>query len=575
MIPSVLDPNCSSPGEREIFHRLKDDPATEGWTVLHSLDVAEHRKQISGEIDFVLIIPGKGVLCIEVKACSRLSRDSEGRWFYGSDTKGDPRGPFKQASGSMHSIREYVVKQRPDMGRVVFWSAVVFPYVPFNETSPEWHPWQVIDSRAYRRRSFASLAEHVMDRAREFLAGRPTAAWFHPESDEPYPAQCDALGDILRPHFEFFESPRSSAERRDAEVKHYTTRQIGALDAMAANPRVLFAGPAGSGKTLLAIESVRRAANQGKSVLFVCFNHLLGRWLQDQVSPLGSAVWAGTLHRRMSVATGSAPPGGADEQYWTTDLPALAIEMLLDSDLDGVAFDELVVDEAQDLLRDSYLDFLDLSLKGGLAAGKWRMFGDFEKQAIYGAAYLDVKTGLEPRAGSVFSYSLRENCRNTPRIAACTRILGGLGIDYASVIRPDDGVEPELRYYRTHKDQVALLIETLEHLYADGFRGRDIVVLSPKATGCASLVTQNPWSGRLRPLETAHEGEIGYVTVHAFKGLESPAIVVTDVEQIRDPAAQALFYVATTRPLHRLVILANESLKPDVREAIAKSLRGS
>lgn len=154
MIPSIIDSTCSSPGEREIFQRLRDDPATEGWTVLHSLDVAEHRKQISGEIDFVAIIPSKGVLCIEVKACSKLEREEEtGLWFYGSDRKGDPRGPFKQVSDSMHSIREYVVKQRPDLSRVVFWSAVVFPYVPFSDASNEWHSWQVIGSLGLRWRS--------------------------------------------------------------------------------------------------------------------------------------------------------------------------------------------------------------------------------------------------------------------------------------------------------------------------------------------------------------------------------------------------------------------------------------
>jgi hypothetical protein len=43
----------------------------------------------------------------------------------------------------------------------------------------------------------------------------------------------------------------------------------------------------------------------------------------------------------------------------------------------------LVIDEAQDLLEDEYLDVLDLLVKGGLAGGRWAFFGDFERQAIY------------------------------------------------------------------------------------------------------------------------------------------------------------------------------------------------
>jgi len=102
MIPSVFDPNCTSPGEKEIFNRLKNDPATSDWTVLHSLDLANHVSQISGEIDFVIIIPEKGVLCLEVKSHRRISRAEDGLWYFGSSIKPDARGPFKQVATTMH-----------------------------------------------------------------------------------------------------------------------------------------------------------------------------------------------------------------------------------------------------------------------------------------------------------------------------------------------------------------------------------------------------------------------------------------------------------------------------------------
>jgi len=74
MIPPVIHPGCSSTAEREIFQRLKDDADTRDWIVLHSLDLAEHVENIAGEIDFVVIIPYKGILCIEVKGCNKLRR---------------------------------------------------------------------------------------------------------------------------------------------------------------------------------------------------------------------------------------------------------------------------------------------------------------------------------------------------------------------------------------------------------------------------------------------------------------------------------------------------------------------
>src|SRR5207249_6136883 len=117
-------------GEVEIFLRLRDDPLTMGWTVLHSLDIAQHLKQVSGEIDFVVIVPGKGVLCVEFKACHHLERRGR-QWYYGANTTPDPRGPFNQASQAMHSIRKRLIARDQSLSGLLFWSAVIFPYVPF------------------------------------------------------------------------------------------------------------------------------------------------------------------------------------------------------------------------------------------------------------------------------------------------------------------------------------------------------------------------------------------------------------------------------------------------------------
>ncbi len=136
MIPPTCHIGTSSKGEIEIFLRLRDDPSTEGWIVLHSLDIMHHQKQVSGEIDFFVIVPGKGVLCVEVKACHHLERHN-GQWYYGTSTVPDTRGPFKQASQAMHSIRKKLVACDRSLSSVLFWSAVIFPYIPFSAQSEE------------------------------------------------------------------------------------------------------------------------------------------------------------------------------------------------------------------------------------------------------------------------------------------------------------------------------------------------------------------------------------------------------------------------------------------------------
>lgn len=573
MIPPILPENTPSPGEKEVYRRLRQDPDTEGWTVLHSLDTAQHVKQVFGEIDFVIIVPHKGVLCLEIKGTTHLKRE-HGVWYYGNSAP-DARGPFKQAAQSMHSLRKYVAERTPELNSLVFWSAVGFPFVNFNETSPEWHSWQVIDRRAMASLSISKLIVRVLDNARKFLANRPTARWFDPRASEPQPDQCEALVQLLRPEFELYESPKSRAHRLNEELKRYTIEQFNALDAMEQNSRVAFTGPAGTGKTLLALEAARRASAEGKKVLLVCFNRLLGKTLEIQAKSL-EGVTARTLHAYMLSIADVSPEHNRGNPFWTKELPTLVLEKLLSTET-PTQFDTLIVDEAQDILREPYLDVLDLSLKEGLAGGHWRIFGDFERQQIYSSTnQMALEAFLSGRSGSAPSYSLRTNCRNTPRIATSAQWLGQLSPGYIRVLRPDDGVNVEYVYYESWFQQIGLLSQTLENLYSNGFRSSDIIVLSPNANGkaCASSLTTPPWSYRLKPYRLdLDRQEIGYCSIHAFKGLEASAVVVTDIEHVIGDEASQLFYTAITRALHHVVILASLSAKSDIESILLKGLR--
>ncbi len=568
LIPAAIDPATPSLGERDAFERLKSDPLARDWTVVHSLYLPNHLRQISGELDFVLLIPGKGILCLEIKAAASISR-RDGLWFYGKQPKGDPRGPFRQAAEGMHSLRQRVEKRFAPASKLLFWSAVCLPYTSLDFEAEEWHPWQLIDSGTYRSQSFATSCVRVLDRAREFLREKETARWFDPDSGSPTEAECDEIARILRPDFEAYQSPRARRQRASIELKRYTEEQFGALDAMTANARVVFEGPAGTGKTFLAIEAAQRAASAGKRTLLVCFNRLLGSWLRRETDALGELVVSGTLHSYMLQLAGMGEAPGKSGSFWQNELPGLALERLLDAQ-DHQLFDVLVVDEAQDLLADQYLDVLDMSLRGGLSTGEWRLFGDFERQVIYrdGAAVLG--SFLKGRGCGAPVYRLRTNCRNKPRVATLVRVLSHLDPDYVRILRPDDGVEPGFHFYVDDSAGPDALIAVLTGLYQEGYRGSDIVVLSPKVSGsCAERVVAEPWRDRLRPVPPVGTGHITYGTIHAFKGMEAPVVIVTDLDEVAGPAAEALLYIAVTRPTERLVLLIPELARPGMQRLLA------
>ncbi len=567
MIPAAPMPDCASEGELDLFRRLQTEAGTESWVVLHSLGIAAHRRAAGGEADFVVIVPGGGILIVEVKACRSL-RYEAGAWYYGPEARPDRRGPFRQAAEAMWSLRSWLVERQPELARATFAHAVVFPYCPCAVESPEWHPWQLIDETSYRGRPVAPLLLEVLRRTAErFARSHAGPPW------SPTPADADAIGTLLRPRFETYESPRSRALHLEEELRRYTEAQLHVLDLLEANLRLLVEGPAGTGKTLLAIEASRRAAllppAQGAEpahprVLLVCFNSLLASWLRQQVEPLAPAVQASTFHRYLLDVCGLASaPHDADRAFWEDELPRRAADLLRTGRAATARFDALVVDEAQDLTLPQFLDVLDLSLKGGLARGRWSAFGDLERQSIYGAPS-EVRSAWEQRLAPMAARAtLRDNCRNTPRMVELVHLLGRLSPGYSRILRPDDGRAHQILFHHGEDEQHEHLAASLKALRSEGFAAHEIVVLSPRSSDAcaASQLSAGPPSGFLAPFDRPARGAARFGSIHAFKGMEAPVVILTDIDEILGSKASALFYVGITRTTGRLVILADVRVK--------------
>jgi hypothetical protein len=563
MIPSVFDESTPSPGERRLFERLQRDPGTEEWTVLHSLDLAVHPSQVCGEVDFVVVAPGLGVLCLEVKASKRVARDADGNWLLGSKPP-TTRSPFNQADGQMRSIMNFLRKGDPDLGRVPVLCAVWFTNCRAElPPSVEWHDWQLLDQNNFTRSVAITLTE-VFSKGRRHLTEKAGKKSFV----SPDAKTCDRVVRILRPEFELAVSLETVRSSRAQHIQHFTEEQYDALDTMDRSPRVLFTGPAGTGKTFLALEAARRAARRGQSVLLVCYNRLLAKWLRN-VAPEGVQVT--TLHKLMCQVADVSPPPDAPSTWWSSEMPDLAVEALLDSP-DSPA-DVLIVDEAQDLTSPTYLDVLDLSVAGGLSAGTWRMFGDFERQAIF-----DRKAGaaaLTGRVADTVQAVLGRNCRNTPRVGAMAVTLAGIDPEYLGYRRPDDGVNVVFRPYASHADQERLLLNQLRVLEEEGFAPDDVVILSASATGAAASTRDPVLLGKLCPLGESGSGRVRFGTVHAFKGLDAPAVVVTDVAQLTGRTTQDLLYVAMTRSTGPLCLLVSRDLGPEIAELVTRGASGA
>lgn len=554
MIPAVMDAQTQSPGEHEVFKRLRDDPKTDGWTVLHSFNLPRHKTQIQGEADFVILAPGLGMLCLEVKAHRRVARDANGQWRLGGDPPRS-RSPFTQAENNMRSLMSLLSERRKDLAdALVSWHAVLFTHCEFRVPATEWNAWEVVDSREFHRRPISELIAGVLQEAREKL-------WHKALPGSPTVKECAAIATAFRPRFEAVQPASQRRAEKDGELRVFSEEQYAALDGMSRYRRVVFEGPAGTGKTLLALEAARRHAGAGSRVGLVCFNQFLGKWLADEAANINGTITAKTVHSLMLDVAGKRVPASGLDEFWSS-LPEVATEHLLDSGAVPV-FDVLVIDEAQDLLREPYLDVLDLMTVGGLASGNWLMFGDFERQALYDSD-VTLDGFLASRAQAPV-FGLRTNCRNTPRVARWVSMLAALDPAYARIRRPDTGPPPRTRYYSSEAEQASELAAVLTDLYSAGYEGSDIVVLSPRREGAASHLRDAPWRDRVKPYGADAKGHfVKYATVHSFKGMEAAVIILTDVSELQGERARALFYTAATRTTDRLIVLAERHLADEL-----------
>lgn len=571
LIPDFIAPNTPSPGEIDLFNRLRNESGTEGWWVLHSLNVVEHAKKVESEIDFVVIVPEMGVLCIEVKAHQTISRQN-GTWIYGKGAyaKRDYIGPFEQVKSAKYALRKFVLEQDEVLGNAIpFFSTVLFTHTDFDEASPEWHMWQLVNMQKYNNESISEIVIGILQQARKHMAGKPNVKWFRVTDKRPSVAECKQLVQILRGNFEYVEPVNVRLERYESEIKRFTEEQYKALDWMGDNKRVLFTGPAGTGKTFLAVEAARRAEANGKRVLVVCFNKLLGMWLAAEMEARKLTTKVGTLHQLMLDVTGGKVPQNADSRYWGEELPLQMTEYLLEADV-ADQYDLLIIDEAQDIIHNpNYCDVLDLLLQNGLQSGHWFVFGDFEKQSIYVEDRHAVYKALEERFGYYAKGSLGINCRNTPEIAQYAQWLTDMEKPYRSVLRKVGDVKPMLKWYSSPVQQKRVFSGVLDNLLNKGISLRDIVVLSTRANEKSLVASLDKGLQEMfLPLAQVgykrwHQERVKgvYASIHAFKGMEARHLIITDVDEVGTEMMNALLYVGITRALHNLIIIASDNAR--------------
>ena len=337
------------------------------------------------------------------------------------------------------------------------------------------------------------------------------------------------------------------------------------LQLTALNPRVIVSGGAGTGKTLIAMEVARRAAESGRRVAFLCFNQLVGDWVSRRMEQDSAALpnlVAGRAIRVMARLTGLEIPENPSPAYWETELPDLLEERLTDPDLKAVAaFDYLVLDEAQDLLsRPRLWECVSQFLLGGLDRGSFALFGDFDNQVLAEKNVMqqtlsDLESAVRPT-----SWRLTENCRNYQIVGDTAVSLSGLGKSvYTGYLRAGGGVQNyDISFYEHERAQLDKLGQWLQEFRAKGYKPSEITLLSFRSEETSAALRLRNEGFKLRPAWSAGEFT-GYASVHAFKGMENKVVILTDVALGDRDFDRYLFYTGMTRATESVRVLCDKA----------------
>lgn len=541
MFPQRCSEDTGSAAERKLFDVLRTELSDE-WAVLHSLGIGGHAHKPWAEIDFVLIGP-PGVYCLEVKG-GKVRREA-GSWHFENRhgaVSVKTQGPFEQVGSASAALAAHLFARMPRLRTSAVGFGVVIPDVVFSDDGPD-----VVPEALYDVRDTYPPFEKYLERLVDYWHARLAAQ--HGRAVQPLSSyDRDAVLEILRGDFDLVPSMKTLVEHTNEELLRLTDAQYRVLDGLTDNKRVLVRGGAGTGKTLLAVEEARRRARAGSKVFYCCYNRRLAEYLKRALSQEPKVAVVG-LHSFMSGVVAEAQlawkiPRAERDYLNEVVYPELAQEALLA--LERLEeYDVVIIDEAQDLLRDSYLDVLDLLLKKGLAKGIWRVFMDPLQNIFHGivpsglARLLD----LEPA-----QFKLSVNCRNTLPVATNTSFLSGVSCETTLVA---DGPEVGYRWYRDESQQLRDIAKIVNRLLSDSLRPSDIILLSRRRH--ENSVVRNGLPNVPFPItefDPQHEPSdraIPFATVGSFKGLESDAVLMIDVDDLSDPDALLSVYVGASR----------------------------
>ncbi|HXX95416.1 MAG TPA: ATP-binding domain-containing protein, partial [Planctomycetota bacterium] len=335
--------------------------------------------------------------------------------------------------------------------------------------------------------------------------------------------------------------------RHEQELARLTIDQYRVLDGLGRLRRALICGCAGSGKTMLALEKVKRLSAQGYRTLYVCYNRQLRESCARHLEGFPNAL-VDTFHglcQKWARKAGVPVQEDESRDYWDRRLPEalLAAAKRIDD-----RFDAIIVDEGQDF-KAPWWRPLQAAFRDGRRGILYVFYDD--NQTLY--------TDELKFPAVDGQYDLSENCRNLRRIHDL--VVRFFRAERKTFSRASPGEKPEIMVYRSEAELLDLVGKTVARLAGDQkIAARNIAVLTGHGKERSAVWRARRFAGfTLTDKAEPGEGEIFWSSVHAFKGLERAVVVLAEIEPLSHAELGTLLYVGCSRARVHLAVILSEA----------------
>jgi len=317
--------------------------------------------------------------------------------------------------------------------------------------------------------------------------------------------------------------------------------------ALLRHERVAVQGPAGAGKTALALSWACSCARQGEKLLYLCSGMRRAAYLRRHLPPPAPLIRSllellEELSGRAGIV-GKLPlaPLGARQRFLVEEAPRLLEKVL---DRDGRRFDRLVVDEAESVPW-SWWPMIE-RLGAAWELGSMALFRD--------PSFEGSGTPLILPASSC-NLTLPANLRSP----ALLRDTAAALLPGAQSPPPDClGKDTLLLLETPASPERARVVEAAARvlLHEQGFQPAQVVLLGPRRLRHSSLRGYKQLAGQrlLSDVARWEDGEgLLYADVQDFRGMEAEAVVLFDADHFTPAFGPRELYHALTRARRQVV----------------------